>query len=61
MEIDVNEVLTEYKSRLSDVTYENVLLSAQSQALSAKITELEERLAQLEATDEVDDKPNEPF
>lgn len=60
MEIDVNEVLTAYKNRLSNVTHENVLLSAQGAALENKISELEERLAQLESAD-ADASPDKPF
>lgn len=50
MEIDVNEVMTAYKNRLSDVTHENVLLTAQCQALVKRSEDLENRIARLESS-----------
>lgn len=59
MQLDVNEVLTQYKNRLSEVTHENILLSTQSAVLAEKLEKLEKRLAQLEASDEEDVEPGE--
>lgn len=49
MNIEINEVLVEYKNRLADATHDNVILKAQGAMYSKKVEELEERLAQLES------------
>lgn len=48
MDIDVNEILSNYKERLSNTVHENVVLLAQVSSMSKTITTLEERLARLE-------------
>lgn len=60
MNIDANEVIAEYKNRLTEATYQNILLTAQAAGYGKKVEELEERLAQLEARN-ADVKSDEPI
>lgn len=53
MDIQITDLLDDYKTRLADATHENVILKAQLRALESSTKTLEERLAQLESRDAV--------
>lgn len=49
MQIDINEILTEYKDKLSAANHENILLAAQNKSLVKEIAAIQETLKELES------------
>lgn len=57
MELDINIILDQYKRKCADLQHDNIMLTAQAEALFVRNKELEEKIAKYEKPCEVMEEP----